>query len=134
MSTSTAKLTVDPKSYPRFRGKQYKKWVDEMCPLLNIVDLVDILEGTLVTPAIVHPEPPIPTGTLATGTAAAVPPTADDWLLYNTQLKQYEQYEKSNEKYLKRRGEAYGVLNQSLDLGIWEQVKLMDPAAAWTWL
>ena len=105
-----------------------------MVPLLNIVDLMPILEGTLVAPTVTIPEPPIPTGTPATGTTPAMPPTSDDWSMYNAQLKRFERFEKATEKYLKRRGEAHGVLNQSLDLGIWEQVKSMDPATAWTWL
>jgi len=134
MSTSTAKNVVNPKSYPRFNGKHYKKWVNEMIPLLNMVDLVNIMLGTLVTPTPVRTRPSIPTGTPATGTTVAVPPTADDWSMYNALLKQYEWYERDNEKYLKKRGEAYGVLNQALDIGIWEQVKGMEPAAAWTWL
>ena len=56
MSISTAKLSVDLKSYPRFRGQQYKKWIDQMVPLLNIVDLMPILEGTLVVPTVTIPE------------------------------------------------------------------------------
>jgi len=105
-----------------------------MIPLLGIVDLQDILEGTLVAPAAAIAEPTIPTGTPATGTAAAVAPTSQDWSLYNAQLGQFDRYTKALEKYAKRRGEALGVLNQSLDYGIWEQVKDMTPAQAWTWL
>ena len=54
--------------------------------------------------------------------------------MYNAQLGQFERYTKALEKYNKRHGEALGVLNQSLDSGIWEQVKEMTPAQAWTWL
>ena len=71
MSTSKS-MSLDVKSYPRFNGRHYKKWVDQMIPLLGIVDLQDILEGTLVAPAAAIVEPTIPTGTPATGTAAAV--------------------------------------------------------------
>jgi len=105
-----------------------------MIPLLGIVDLKDILEGTLLAPAVVVQEPTIPTGTPAVGTALAVAPTSQDWSLYNVQLGQFDRYTRANEKYLKRYGEALGVLNQSLNYGIWEQVKDMTPATAWAWL
>jgi len=133
MSTSKS-MSLDVKSYPRFNGRQYKKWVDQMTPLLGIVDLLDILQGTLVAPAVAIQEPTIPTGTPAVGTTTAVPPTSQKWSLYNAQLGQFDRYTKAVEKYQKRRGEALGVLNQSLDLGIWEQVKELEPAAIWQWL
>jgi hypothetical protein len=127
-------MSLDVKSYSCFNGCHYKKWVDQMIPLLGIVDLKDILEGTLIAPATAILEPTIPTRTPATGTAAAVAPTSQDWSLYNAQLGQFDRYSKALEKYSKQHGEALGVLNQSLDNGIWEQVKDMTPAQAWAWL
>jgi len=83
MSTSkTMSLDVKLTSYPRFNGRHYKKWVDQMVPLLSIVDLMDILNGTLVAPAVVIQEPTIPAGTPAVGTTAAVPPTSQEWSLF----------------------------------------------------
>ena len=133
MSTSKS-MSLDVKSYPRFNGRHYKKWVDQMIPLLGIVDLRDILEGKLVAPAVVIAEPTIPVGSAAAGSTAAAGPSSQDWSLYNAQLGQFDRYTKALEKYQRRHGEALGVLNQSLDNGIWEQVKDMSPAAAWEWL
>jgi hypothetical protein len=117
MSTSKS-MSLDVKSYPHFNGHHYKKWVNQMIPLLGIVDLWDILEGTLISLAAVITEPPFPTGTPATSTTAAVPPTAAEWALYNAQLRQFNRYTKALKKYNKWNGEALGVLNQSLDNGI----------------
>ena len=94
-------MSLDVKSYPHFNGRYYKKWVDQMVPLLGIVDLQDILEGTLVAPAAAIAEPTIPAGTPATGTAAPVAPTSQDWSLYNAQLGQFDRYTKALEKYAK---------------------------------
>jgi hypothetical protein len=65
-------MSLNVKSYPHFNGHHYKKWVDQMIPLLSIVDLWDILEGTLVAPAIAIAELTIPVGTPQTGTTPAV--------------------------------------------------------------
>jgi hypothetical protein len=127
-------MSLDVKSYPRFNGRHYKKWVDQMIPLLGIIDLRDILEGTLIAPAVVIAEPPMPAMTPATGTTAAALPSAVELSFYQVQLGQYKRYNRALEKYQRRRGEALGVLNQSLDIGIWEQVKEMEPAATWAWL
>jgi hypothetical protein len=112
-------MSLDVKLYPHFNEHHYKKWVDQMIPLLGIVNLKDILEGTLIAPAAAIQEPTIPTGIAATGTSAAIPPMSQDWSLYNAQLGQFDRYTKALEKYSKRHSEALGVLNQSLDYGIW---------------
>ena len=95
-------MSLDIKSYPRFNGRHYKKWVDQMVPLLRIVDLMDILNGTLTAPTVTIAELAMPAHTPATGTTATVLPSAMELSFYNAQLGQYERYVKVLEKYQKR--------------------------------
>jgi len=104
-------MSLDVKSYPRFDGRHYKKWVDLMIPLLGIVDLKDLLEGTLVAPSPAVTKPAMLTGT----------PDTLAWSMYNAQLSEFKEYQKELKEFNKRTNEALGVLSQSLVFGIWDR-------------
>jgi hypothetical protein len=126
-------MSLNVETYPLFTGSHYKKWYDSIVPLLGIVDLLDILNGTLTAPTAVV-EPVLPAMVPGANGGPATYPDAQAMGFYSAQVKQFERYEKMNEKYLKRRGEAKGVLSRALTPAIADQVKNMEPADAWTWL
>jgi hypothetical protein len=70
-----------------------------MIPLLGIVDLWDILEGTLIAPTVAIAEPPMPAITPATGMTATALPSAIELSFYQAQLGQFKRYNRALEKY-----------------------------------
>ena len=114
---------------PCFDGQQYKQWVDKFTLIMMMLNYLPVLDRTLTAPVTTHTEPTIPVG--ATATAA---PTTAQWAQYNAELGQFERQNKLQDKFDDMNGKAKGALNQSLSPGIWEQVKAMTAATAWTWL
>jgi len=60
------------------------------------------------------------------------------WTLFNVQMNYYNmQLVDFNHKltaWTNGNSKAMGIFNQALDIGIWDQIKEMTTAAAWTWL
>jgi len=118
---------------PKFNGHHYKQWVDKMAPVMMLLDIKAVLEGTLIPPsAITVTEPQIPV------VVGSTVPTLTDWVQYNALLLQYNSqynwHRKAQKDYNKKNLKALGVLNICLSTGIWNQVKDMTAANAWTWL
>jgi len=129
----TMSLSID--SLPKFDGRHYKKWADNMDSVLMMMDIKAVVTGTLRAPITGLSEPAIPTGTPATTAGGQpTPPTSGEWSQYNALLAQFERQNKAQKEFDEKNLRAMGVLSKTLITGIWEQVRLMTTAKAWTWL
>ena len=134
--SSTARTVVSPQDFPKFNGTRYKQWVDKAAPLFGVVGLLDVLEGRLLPPVGgITTRPTIPTGTMSTATVPVpIPPTSDDWSMYNAQLGEFKDNEKKQNEYDDKVQRVKSYLNICLSDGIWQRIKDMTPANAWTHL
>ena len=126
MSSATTKPTITTKDLPRFDGRHYKKWVDEIMPTISLMDLLKIIDGTLVEPAAMSlsaPIFPVPTGN-------ATEPTGAQLAYYQAKLAQYNSerdwHGKQQSNFDSKNIQAIGLFNTCLSTGIWGQVKMKD--------
>src|SRR6266436_3694405 len=79
--SSSKSFTLSTNKLPHFNGIHYKKWVDDFMPHAMMLDIVKVLEGTLVAPVPFTATKPVLPTPAADGTAPST-----DMLTYFTTL------------------------------------------------
>ena len=132
--------TLSVSDIPRFNGRNFQGWSEKMIGVFMMTKVYDVVNGTTTAPAESEllAAPTAPANITATTAADVAQRLNAMWTQYNVQIQGYNHtldlYNRRLSAWKDNNSQAMGILNQALEIGIWDQIKEKTAAESWTWL
>jgi len=139
-SINNKSTTLSISDIPHFNGRNFQGWSEKMIGIFMMAKVYNIVNGTTTKPA--NTEAPVaptePAEIAATADSTAALRSSTMWSQYNIHMSSYHHLATEHNwkiaNWNDANSKAMGILNQALDIGIWDQIKDKTARRSWDWL
>jgi len=128
-STKSSSTTLSVSDIPRFNGRNFQGWSEKMMGVFMMAKVYSVITGNTSKPnEDTHPSAPSKPIVINNQTPAVnIPKLQAMWMQYQVEMMGYShlvsEYNRKLSSWTDANSQAMGILNQALDIGIWDQIK-----------